>query len=307
MDCLEAQINAKKDIHKQNRDNAKTSATILRATISNSLQRAMDLAQEKGASSWLTSLPLEEFGFTLHKSAFRDAIAFRYGLQPLHTPTTCACGTNFSVEHALLYPKGGFPTVRHNEVRDLMANLMSEVCHNVCIEPTLQPITGEALSVTSAITEDGARLEIAASGFWGGRFERAFFDMRIFNPHAPSNRQPLSTCYRKHKNIKKRAYEQRVREVEHSSFTPLLVISLIGGLGNTATVCYKRLASLLSSKWDQPYSSTIAWTRCSLSFSFLRSSIQCIRGARSTSGRASNQPILPIDLVSPEAKISSPL
>ena len=29
----------------------------------------MDLAQEMGASSWLTSLPLEEFGFSLHKGA----------------------------------------------------------------------------------------------------------------------------------------------------------------------------------------------------------------------------------------------
>lgn len=32
----------------------------------------MDLAREKG---WLMALPLEEHGFTLHKSAFHDAIA----------------------------------------------------------------------------------------------------------------------------------------------------------------------------------------------------------------------------------------
>ena len=153
---------------------------------------------------------------------------------------------------------------------------MSEVCHDVCIEPTLQPITGEALSGASAITEDGARLDVAANGFWGGRFERAFFD--VFNPHAPSNRHPLSSCYRKHENIMKRAYKQRVREVKHGSFTPL-VMSLTGGLGNAATTCYKRLASLLYSKREQPYCSTMAWIRCSLSFFLLRLSIQCIRGA----------------------------
>jgi len=33
---------------------------------------------EKGASNWLTVL-IEEFGFTLHKGAFRDALALRYG------------------------------------------------------------------------------------------------------------------------------------------------------------------------------------------------------------------------------------
>ena len=199
--CLDAQILAKRATHKQNRKCAKSSATTLRATISAPLQRAMDLAQEKGASSCLTSLPLEEFGFSLHKGAFRDAILLRYGWLPQHTPTTCT--TNFSVEHALSCPKGGFPTIRHNEVRDLTANLISEVCNNVSIEPTLQPITGEALSGASAITEDGARLDVAANGFWGGPFECAFFDVRVFNPHAPSNRQYLNTCYRKHENIKK--------------------------------------------------------------------------------------------------------
>ena len=29
----------------------------------------------KGASSWLTSTPIEEFGFTLHEGAFHDALA----------------------------------------------------------------------------------------------------------------------------------------------------------------------------------------------------------------------------------------
>ena len=149
-----------------------------------------------------------------------ENIALRYGWQPALTPSTCACGTSFSVEHALSCPKGGFPIVRHNEVRDLTAKLMSEVSHDVCIEPTLQPITGEALSGASAITEDGARLDVAANGFWGGRFERTFFDVRVFNPHAPSNKQPLSSCYRKHENIKKRAYASR--EFGKSSMAPSL-------------------------------------------------------------------------------------
>ena len=68
-----------------------------------------------------------------------------------------------------------------------------------------------------------------------------------------SNRRiPLSSCYRKHEQTKKRMYEQRCREVEHASFTPL-VISATGGLAKEATVFYKRLASMLASKWDTPY------------------------------------------------------
>ena len=65
---------------------------------------------------------------------------------------------------------------------------MTEVC-NVYIEPELQPLTGEHLDIATAITQDGARLDIAANGFWGSRYEKSFFDVRIFNPYAPSNRQ----------------------------------------------------------------------------------------------------------------------
>ena len=229
----------------------------------------MDLAQEKGASSWLTSLPLEEFGFSLHKGAFRDAIALRYGWLPQHTPTTCTCGTNFSVEHVISCPKGGFPTIRHNEVRDLTANLISEVCNNVSIEPMLQPITGEALSGASAITEDGARLDVAANGFWRGPFERAFFDVRVFNPHAPSNRQSLNACYRKHENIKKGPTSRGSGKLNtahspHSSCPSQVALA-------TPLPCATRgwLASLHCAKWNQPYSSTMAWIRCRLYFAQL--------------------------------------
>ena len=163
----------------------------------------MLLAQEKGASSWLSALPIEEFGFALHKGAFRDALALRYGWTPCLVPSHCACGQPFSVSHALSCSMGGYPSIRHNEIRDLTAELLSEVCHSVSIEPHLQPLGGETLRGASANIQDGARLDIAANGFWGGRFERAFFDVRVFNPHAPTNRQPqLSSCYRRHENAK---------------------------------------------------------------------------------------------------------
>lgn len=294
-EVIARQLEAKTEVHKLRREQASQASEQLKESISHSLKWSMDLAQEKGASSWLTSLPIEEFGFALHKGAFHDALALRYNWQPLHTPSMCGCGAKFSVEHALSCPKGGFPSLRHNEIRDLTANLLTEVCSDVCIEPELQPITGEALTGASSNTQDGARLDIAANGFWGGRFERTYFDVRVFNPHAPSNRQSsLTSCYRKHETLKKRAYEQRVREIEHASFTPL-VLSATGGMSNEATAFYKRLASCLAMKWDHSYSSTMSWLRCRLTFSLLRSAIQCIRGARSRCGHATKSPP-PIDL-----------
>ena len=83
-----------------------------------------------------------------------------------------------------------FNTARHNEVRDIVAGWMSEIYNN---EPTLPPISGKTLSHTSAISEDGARLDIAAYGFWGSSYERAFFDVCVSLKF-----QPLAATYRKH-------------------------------------------------------------------------------------------------------------
>ena len=126
--------------------------------------------------------------------------------------------------------------------------------------------------------DDGASLDVAASGFWGSRFEREFFDVKVFNQHAPSNMpSQLFSCYHLHKNAKKRAYEQCIREAQRGSFTSL-IMSSTGSLGHAAICMYRRLASLLSHKWDQPYRKTMGWLRCSLTFSLLNSSIVCIRG-----------------------------
>ena len=82
---------------------------------------------------------------------------------------------------------------------------------------------------------------------------------------------PLATGKMK---TKKRQYEERVRNVEHGTFTPL-VFSAAGGMGPITITFYKRLASLLSEKLHQSYNQTILWLRCSLSFSLLRSVIMC--------------------------------
>ena len=66
-----------------------------------SLKRSVELASEKGASSWLSALPIQEHGFCLHKGAFRDALCLRYGWKPPLLQSRCVCDKPFSVEHAL--------------------------------------------------------------------------------------------------------------------------------------------------------------------------------------------------------------
>ena len=82
-----------------------------------------------------------------------------------------------------------------------------------------------------------------------------------------------------------------------------MVLSATGGLAHEATFFYKRLASLLAHKWGDDYSVVMGWLRCSLSFSLLRSAIQCIRGARSSIGHYASAPP-PMDLVRVETNLT---
>ena len=130
-----------------------------------------------------------------------------------------------------------------------------------------------------------------------------YFDVRVFNPLAPSNRnQHPAAVFRKHEIEKKHAYQQQIQDVEQCSFTPL-VLSATGGTGSEATTFYKRLAAMLSQKWETPCSKTLCWLRCHLSYSLIRSAIQAIRDARSSQGHAARLP-LSIDLITIEPHIS---
>ena len=86
---------------------------------------------------------MQEHGFSLHKTAFRDALALRYDWLPSCIISHCACGSTFSVDHALSCPKEGFPSIRHGKVWDLTADLLTEVCYDVEVEPHLQLLNTE--------------------------------------------------------------------------------------------------------------------------------------------------------------------
>ena len=71
---------------------------------------------------------------------------------------------------------------------DVDDHLIGSVYSDVCTEPHLQPLSGETLTYATANVEDGARLDVSATGFWGGRHQKAFFDVKVFNPNASSYR-----------------------------------------------------------------------------------------------------------------------
>ena len=184
--------------------------------------RRLELLLAKGASSWLTALPLKEHGFKLNKQEFRDAMALRYGWQLQSVPVTCACGQPFDADHAMICPRGGFPSIRHNEIRDLLGTLLSEVRRTVAIEPLLLPLDGEVLQHHSTVTRDEARTDVKMAGFWT-RAEDAYFDGHDFHPYAPSALVRSSAeLFKMHERSKCLQYEDRIVNIDNGSFCPLV-------------------------------------------------------------------------------------
>ena len=151
---------------------------------------------------------------------------------------------------------GGFTIQRHNEQRDLEAEMLRVVCNDVAVEPVLQEVTGETLNHGANKARD-ARLDIHARGFWE-RQRSAFVDVRVCHPNADSYRDLTPRqIYKKHEN-EKRQYAERVMGIEQGTFTPL-VFRTTGGM---ADECVKyhlllRLAELIANKKGESYLSAI--------------------------------------------------
>ena len=216
-------------VRKEKNEVLRTKLNDIKNSLTLKTQRAVELASEKGASNWLTVIPIDEMGFTLNKGESRDAVKLRYDWEIAEKPSICVCGDVFNVDHAMVCRRGGFIIQRHNELRDLEADMLSMVCNDVEIEPVLQELTGESLPSGTNRAPD-ARLDIHARGFWE-RQRSAFFDVRVCHPNADSCRDlDLKQIYKQHENDKKRLYTQRVMDVEQGTFTPL-VVTTTGGVG----------------------------------------------------------------------------
>ncbi|MEO1765264.1 MAG: hypothetical protein AAFR83_25800, partial [Cyanobacteria bacterium J06629_18] len=242
----------------------------------------IQLANETGASSWLTSLPIKAKGFNLNKQEFCDALALRYGWSIEGLPSICpGCQQPFNEGHANQCMTGGYISMRHDEVRDLTHQMLHEVCREVEIEPNLQPCSDVTLSHNTANRQIGARVDLSARGFWT-RGQRAFFDVRIFEPSAKCYfGKKLSEMYEKNEKDKIREYNERIVKVEQGVFTPL-VFSAAGGMAPRTQIFYKRIAELMADKKGESKGFFSAWLRVRLSFALLRSALLCLRGTRTS-------------------------
>ena len=105
----------------------------------------------------------------------------------------------------------------------------------------------------------------------------------MFNPNVSSYKaSSLSSLYRRFEKEKQRKYEQHICEMEMGCFTPL-VFSTFGGMSTISLKFFSRdLPPCLLTRGDV----VMSWFRCRVSFSLLRSAIDCLRGAWLFKGHA---------------------
>ena len=80
--CEEVQ-KVRKKIRKESRQRQENRAQTLK---DGPMQRHLELASEKGASTWLEALPIKDQCFHLSRNEFRDSLCLRYGWRPPKLP-----------------------------------------------------------------------------------------------------------------------------------------------------------------------------------------------------------------------------
>ncbi|PFX17666.1 Histone-lysine N-methyltransferase EHMT1 [Stylophora pistillata] len=111
-------INEKQSVRRGKNEVLRKRLNDIKSSLTLKTQLAAEIASEKGASNWLTIIPIEEMGFTLNKGEFRDAIKLRYDWEIADKPSSCICCDVFNVDHVMVCRCGGFIIQRHNELRD---------------------------------------------------------------------------------------------------------------------------------------------------------------------------------------------
>ena len=153
------------------------------------------------------------------------------------------------------------------------------MCHDVEIEPHLEPVPENMIFNRTTNRSDDARADIRARGFWRPG-QNSFFDICVTNTESNSyNKRAVSAILRSKENSKKSQYNQRIMNVDHGTFTPL-VFSVRGVMGHECSKFYKSLAQKLAEKSGEKYDDIIKYIRVKVSLLSLRSSLLCVRGTR---------------------------
>ena len=154
----------------------------------------VDISTLNGVSNWLTILPVTEFEFQ-SKQQFLDSVRLLYGWENMQSINILPCGSKFDIQQSMSCKKGDFICLRHNDLRNLAANMMSKVCNDSEIKPKLTLLSVEELQDATSNNSNKARVDIRTRGF-SEKGQRVFFDLWVFDTNACCYRNnSLQQCY----------------------------------------------------------------------------------------------------------------
>ena len=84
----------------------------------------------------------------------------QYGWLLSNVPTTWAYYSKYDFQDNMTCKKGRLVSIGHNDIRDLTAKILREVCNDIKVEAKLIPLTGEQVQYRLGITGDKLRLDI---------------------------------------------------------------------------------------------------------------------------------------------------
>ena len=85
----------------------------------------------RGASTWLSTLPLMKNNTSLLKQEFCNLVKIRYGWALSRLPNMSSYNVKYDLQHILSCTKCGFSSLRCNHLCNITANLIVTVHHDV--------------------------------------------------------------------------------------------------------------------------------------------------------------------------------
>ena len=217
-----------------------------------------------------------------------NALMLRYARVPSNLPTSCdGCGESkkFDVNHALDCEKGGLATVRLDEIRDELRDLLAHVfspsrirCEPM-INPALMRANGTKTHVPSASSSsdflNADRGDLLARSFWE-KTTNTIIDVRVTNLDSKS-----------YKNLPpKKALERQEKEIANPARTNV-AISHSSWYRRTECLISKPehfsrgLQSSLQKNGRNPIFIARDFINARMSIVLVRATNQCIRGSGS--------------------------
>ena len=250
------------------------------------VKKRLDRMKETGA--WLAVIPDRFSGTALSLQEWHDNLSLRYGKTPRGLPRRCdGCGAGFTVEHGLSCKKGGLVSIRHDDVHDEWAHLcgLALTSSRVTTEPLIHYGDGMGASLGGTTGNrngntlgEEARGDVSAHGFWQ-KGRSTIFDVQITDTDSKSYGNTASDkLLERFAQLKRDKYEEACLE-RRKDFTPLCY-SVDGMACKAARAAEKRLASLLSVKWDRQYSEMVNFVRTRMSLAVVRSNTLLLRSER---------------------------